>query len=315
MFYMEKGLGKKWLAIVFALSCAACAFGVGNLTQINSIAHAAESAFGAPRWATGLTVAAVAAPAVIGGVTKVVKLTEKLIPFIAAVYILACLAVILLHLKELPGAVGTILRGAFSAPSIAGGALGGMLVGVRRGLFTNEAGMGSSVLIHCEAGYDSPEQAGMWGIFEVFIDTIVMCTLTALAILMSGALSDVGPAGIQLDGAALSSAAFSGVLGRFSGGFITGAILLFAFATIVAWSCLGVSAYSYLFGHNKSVVIYKLLYIGAIILGAVIQLRAVWAVADILNGLMLLPNLIAVLALSGEVFERGRRQEARDEKL
>ncbi|MCL2486882.1 MAG: sodium:alanine symporter family protein [Oscillospiraceae bacterium] len=301
MRYMEVGLKSKWLAGLFAACCALCAFGVGNLTQINSIAHAAESAFSAPRWSTGLFVALLAAPAILGGVNRVVKLTEKLVPFITIAYVLACLVVVGMHITALPGAFARIIREAFSAPAVAGGAMGAMLVGVRRGVFTNEAGMGSTVLVHAAADYDSPEEAGMWGIFEVFVDTLMMCTLTALAILTSGALGKTDGGGAPLDGAALAAEAFRPALGDASGAFMTVAALLFAFATIVAWSCFGGAAFSYISG-GRYLLVYKLLYVGAIMLGAVTGLRTVWTVSDILNGLMLIPNLLAVILLSGRVF-------------
>ena len=299
MLYMERGLGAKWLACCWAVLCSVAAFGVGNLTQINSIASSAGSAWGCPTWLTGAVIAAAAAPAILGGVRALVKVTEKLIPFMACAYLLACAAVLIMRADRIPAAFGSILSGVFTPAAAGGGFLGAMLVGVRRGVFTNEAGLGSSVLVHSSAEVDHPAIQGMWGVFEVFADTILMCTVTALVLLTSGT-----PVGGQ-SGAAITAAAFSAVFGRYSGSFVTVALLLFAFATIVGWGCCGERAFSYIAG-GKGSMVYRALYVLAIIPGAMLNVDAAWALSDLLNGLMALPNIVAVLLLWRKVAKQTR---------
>lgn len=296
MIYMERGLNKKWLASAFAVSCTLASIGMGNLTQVNSIAQSAQSAFGIPRWAVGAAVAAMAAPAVFGGITRAARLTEKLVPVMAGLYLLACAAVLIMHIDRVPQAMWRIVSCAFTPAAAGGGALGAMLIGVRRGIFTNEAGLGSSVMVHCCADVDKPETQGMWSIFEVFLDTIVVCTLTALVLLVSGAYGSADAAGQPLDGAQLSAAGFDGLFGRFSGTFVTISLLLFAFATVIAWSCYGERAFVYLFG-TRFTPVYKAVYIAAIIFGSVSGMRAVWAISDLLNAGMMLPNIAAIVIL------------------
>ncbi len=296
MLYMANGLGLRKLAGVWALFCAVAAFGVGNLTQVNSIAHSASVSWGVPPLVTCAAAALLAAPAILRGVSSVARLTEKLIPFMTAAYIIACLAVLAVNFRQIPAAFGAIFSGIFTPSAAGGGVLGAMMAGVRRGIFTNEAGLGSSVLVRSSADTDSPCAQGMWGIFEIFVDTIVMCTLTALVILTGGAMSLTGSDGQPLDGAALSAAAFEPVFGRFSGSFITAALMLFAFATIISWSCCGERAFGYLCGTRYS-WIYRTAYVLAIIPGGLVKVRTVWALSDILNGLMLIPNTVAVLLL------------------
>lgn len=307
MLYMERGLGKRWLAGLWAVSCAVAAFGVGNLTQVNSIAHSADSAWGVPVWVTSALVALLAAPVLLRGVRTAARLTEKLIPLMTAAYILACAAALVINYRQLPAALREIFSGIFAPSAAGGGILGAMMVGVRRGIFTNEAGLGSSVLVHSSADCEQPCTQGMWGIFEVFADTIVMCTMTALVILTSGAMSLTDAAGMSLDGAALSSAAFVPVFGEFSGSFITIALMLFAFATVISWGCCGEKAFTYLCG-TRYVMLYRTAYTLAIILGGFTKLRTIWALSDILNGLMLIPNTVAVLLLWRRVAETTRSQ-------
>lgn len=300
MLYIRNGLGLKKPASLWAFFCAAAAFGVGCITQVNSIALSAESAWHISPWITCTAAALIAAPAVLGGVRSVARLTEKLIPIMAAVYILACIGVLIINFRRIPSAFGAIFSGIFSPSAAGGGILGAMLVGVRRGVFTNEAGLGSSVLIHASAETDHPVSQGLWGIFEVFADTIVMCTLTALVILTSGALGLTDADGLPLKGAELSAAAFRQLFGSFSGSFITAALMLFAFATIVGWSCFGERAFGYLCGTRYN-LLYRLAYLIMIIPSGFIKIDTVWALSDILNGLMAIPNTIAILFLWKQV--------------
>ncbi len=310
MLYIERGLGRKGLASLWAVFCAVAAFGVGNLTQVNSIATSAVSAWGVPPWLTCLVVAVMAAPSILGGVRAASRLTEKLVPVMAVAYVLACAAVLIINLRKIPAAFGEIFAGILTPSAVGGGAVGAMLVGVRRGIFTNEAGLGSSALVHSSTDAEHPVTQGMWGIFEVFADTIVMCTMTALVILTSGAMSRTDEMGNPLDGASLSAAGFEQIFGGFSGSFITAALLLFAFATVIGWSCCGERAFVYLCGaeHAK---LYKLAYVLAIIPGGLMQMRTVWALSDLLNGLMALPNTLAVLLLWRQVAQQTNEYKLR----
>lgn len=289
MMYMRHAPGLKHAAPLWAGLCAVAALCLGNVVQVNSIASAAREAWNAPAVPVGILITALAAPAVLNGTRAVTRMTERLVPFMAAVYILACLAVIIINADRLPDTLVRIVREAFSPLAVGGGMLGSMLVGVRRGVFTNEAGMGTSVLIHCTAEVEHPEEQGYWAIFEVFVDTILMCTLTALAILTSGADR-------RAQGAAMSAETFRQLFGGFADSFSAAVTLLFAFATVVGWSCCGERAFAFLFG-ERATVWYRAVYVALIIPGCVMNTAAVWAASDIFNALLMLPNLAAVIML------------------
>ncbi len=296
MLYMEKGLRTRWLAVLWAVVCAASALGVGNLTQMNSIAESANAAWGVPPWLSGVSIMLLAAPSILGGVGSVVRVTERLVPVMAGLYMVSCIIVLAINYRQIPGSFAMIFSDLTAPQAVGGGFLGAMLVGVRRGVFTNEAGMGSSVMLHAAAHDTTPELQGQWGMFEVFFDTIVMCTITALTILSSGVMERSNGA----DGARLSAMAFDSLFGSFSGSFITLCLLLFAFSTIVSWSCCGERAFCYIFG-GKYTKYYKLLYVLLIMPGAVLDMRAVWSLSDLFNGLMAIPNIIAVVLLCPEL--------------
>lgn len=294
MQYMEYGMGSKWLAVIFAGACTLAALGMGNMVQINALAEAAEDSMHIPPILTGLAVAAVVGGVLLGGIKRAAALTEKLIPIISLAYMAACLIVITVNADKLPHVLSEIITGAFDPKSAAGGVLGTLLIGIRRGIASNEAGLGGSVMVHSCAEVEHPVIQGMWGIFEVFTDTVVFCTLTALVILTSG-VADSG-----LDGAVLSAAAFESVLGNFGSIFLTVSIALFAFSTMIGWSCYGEKSFSYLFG-EKYIIVYRIIFIAAAVLGSVMQLSAVWSLADILNAVMAFPNLAALIVLSPQV--------------
>ena len=296
MQYMEYGMGCKWLAVIFALACTFAALGMGNMVQINALAQSAEESLGVKPLYTGLVVAVLVGAVLLGGIKRVASFTEKLIPVISVGYIAACLVVIIANAEHIPQAVEEIIAGAFDPKSAAGGVLGTLLIGIRRGVASNEAGLGGSVMVHSCADVEHPAIQGMWGIFEVFTDTVVFCTLTAFAILTSGAVNS------GLDGALLSAAAFESVMGRFGGVFLTVSIALFAFATMIGWSCYGEKSFVYIFG-EKYTLVYRLGFIGAVVLGSVMELGAVWSVSDILNAIMAFPNLAALIVLSPRVKE------------
>lgn len=309
MVYIERGLHCRWLAVLFALFCTVASFGIGNMTQANSIAGALTSSFSVSPLSIGILVALLAGLVILGGVRRIASVTEKFVPFAALFYIAGGLAILVINRQRIPEALSSIFTGAFSLRAAGGGAGGYAMMhairfGVARGIFSNEAGLGSSVIVNSASNVKEPVRQGMWGIFEVFADTIVMCTITALVILSSGALSD------GKDGAALSIAAFSEGLGEFGSLFVSLAITCFAFATILGWAYYGERAVEYLFG-RKSVFLYKLVYICMTCVGCVADLKLVWSISDTFNGLMAVPNLIAILLLSGKVFSLTKEYLAR----
>lgn len=300
MYYIEKGLHKKWLSTVFCIACILASFGMGNMTQANSIAGALEDGFGISPKITGIIVAALVGCIIFGGIKRIAKVTEKVVPFMALFYMTGAIVVIVAHAGLIPGVFKQIVAQAFSLQSAAGGAGGCVMAaavkyGVARGVFSNEAGLGSSPIIHSASDTKEPVVQGMWGIFQVFLDTIVMCTMTALCILTSGALES------GKEGVALSTAAFATVFGRFGSLYVAISIVLFAFATIVGWSFYGERSVEYLAGNSKPIPLYKAVYVVMVAFGCVIDLRLVWSISDTFNGLMSIPNLIAVLLLSSEV--------------
>ena len=323
MIYIERGLKCKWLAVAFSIFCVLASFGIGNMSQGNSIAESMNNAFQIPKWVTGIVVAVLVALVILGGIKRIAKVTEKIVPFMAGFYILGTLVVIMANADHIPAAFGSIFREAFNFQAGVGGVAGygiavAMNKGVARGIFSNEAGLGSSVMVHSASDVKEPVVQGMWGIFEVFTDTLVICTLTALTILCSGVydqstyIAAMGtPAFESLpNGAALTSDAFSTVFGPFGGMFTSIALTLFAFSTFLGWSYYGERGMEYLFG-AKSVPVYKILFILVVMLGCVARLELVWSISDTFNALMAVPNLIAVLLLSRQVFDELKGYYAR----
>lgn len=322
MVYMERGLHCKGMAVMYAACCALASFGIGNMTQANSIAEGLQGSFGIPPRLTAICVIAFTGVVIIGGIKRIANVAEKLIPSITIIYIVGALTVIVTHASEMSGVCRLIVSEAFQVRSAVGGALGygmarAMKTGISRGVFSNEAGLGSSVAVHAASDVSEPVIQGMWGIFEVFADTIVVCTLTAFVILTSG-VYDMQDCLTRLDsgirpvnGTLLTGAAFESVI-PFGSGFVALAIVLFACATLISWSYYGERAVVYLFG-KWAVLPYKLLFLAVIYVGCVSSLELVWEVSDTLNGFMALPNLAAVILLSGQVvaatkkYLRGRR--------
>lgn len=303
MYYLEKGAKMKWLAVLFAIFGAAATFGIGNMVQSNSVADSLNTTFGIEPWITGVVLAALVALVIVGGIKKIGKVTEIIVPFMAIIYIVGGLIIIIANIQLVPQAFGIIFRDAFTGSAAAGGFVGstlalGVRYGVARGVFTNEAGLGSAPIAHAAATTDHPVRQGFWGVFEVFADTIVLCTITALVIVMTGAV-DTG-----LDGAALTTSAFNEGI-PFGGYIVTFGLVFFAFSTLLGWSYYGERCMEYLFG-PKSIVFYRLLFIPLIVVGAIGGLRAIWALADTLNGLMALPNLIGLLILSPVIVKSTR---------
>ncbi len=318
MIYIEKGLGWKWLAVIFSVFCALASFGIGNISQGNEIANGLKNSFGIPNWVTALFIMLFVGLVIVGGIKRIASVTEKVVPFMAITYIIGALVVIFSNVTEVPAAFGAIFSNAFRFKSMGGGVAGftimvAMKRGISRGVFSNEAGLGSSVMVHSASDVKEPVIQGMWGIFEVFADTIVVCTMTALTILTSGVYNldayeacavngtELAEAGL-LSGVALTSSAFETVFGSFGNKFISIAVMLFAFSTILGWSYYGERAIEYLFG-VKAIPIYKVFFLVVIFIGCRISLDLVVNISDTFNGFMALPNLIAITLLSGQVVQ------------
>lgn len=301
MVYMERGLGQRWLAVIFSIFCILASFGIGNMSQANSIASSLENSFHVSPITTGIIISILVGLVIIGGIKRIAGVAEKIVPLMALLYIGGGIIVILVNAKGVPSSFELIFRGAFHLKSAAGGFIGygvaqAVRYGVARGVFSNEAGLGSAVIIHSASDVKEPVVQGMWGIFEVFVDTLLVCTVTALCILSSGVWHPNG----TLNGAALSSAAFTTVFGGFGGIFVSVSIILFAFSTLIGWSYYGERGVEYLFG-IKAIGIYKALFVIVVAIGCVADLELVWNISDTFNGLMAVPNLIAITLLSPQV--------------
>lgn len=313
MYTLKKGLGLPWLGSIFALLTAAAAFGIGNMVQANSVADSLRSSFGAPPNVVGAVLVVATGAVVLGGIKRIAEVTQFLVPFMALFYLAGGLVIVITRITELPSVLRLVLDGAFSGTAATGGFAGStvmmaMRYGVARGLFSNEAGLGSAPMVHATADTDHPARQGLYGIFEVFVDTILICTTTGLVILVTGAWDD------GQTGAALSARAFQiGLPGTWGHLVVTTGLALFAFSTIIGWSYYGETGIVYLLG-AKAALPYRLVWLVFIYLGAVGSLHLVWEIADTLNGLMAIPNLISVLGsipvllrLQREFFSRGQR--------
>ena len=300
-----KALGRT-LAVLFSCFCVLASFGIGNMSQINSIAGNMESAFQVPTLVTGIVLAVLSALVILGGLKRVAAVTEKVVPFMAVFYVIGALVVVGTHIPMVPAAIASIFKGAFGFKAAGGGVLGygvnaAITWGFKRGAFSNEAGLGSSVMVHSSSNVKEPVQQGMWGIFEVFADTIVVCTLTSLVILTTGLVDlDTGRMLTGVQGSALVGEAFATVFGGLGPKFIAVSILLFAYSTVLGWSHYGTKAFEYLFG-TKASVGYKMAFVLVVVVGATMTLGLAWDLSDTFNGLMMIPNLIGVLSLSGTV--------------
>ncbi len=295
MHYIEKGLGAnwKWLAVVYALLAGLAAFGIGNMVQANTMSQALYTGFNIPTYITGILAVVLVGAVVLGGIKRIAVTAEKIVPFMTVVYVLGALVILVLNLNKIPAAFGDIFYYAFNPYSAAGGVVGWAIAaryGVARGIFSNEAGLGAASIVHAQA-QNTPTGQGMWGIWEVFIDTIIVCTMTALVVLVTGAV------GSGETGGALASEAFSRGLPGPGGTLVLLSLTLFSYTTMLTWCFYGEKSWEYIFG-NKIVVPYRLLFLGFLFVGAIGGLEIVWDIADTLNGLMAAPNLIALLALS-----------------
>ena len=318
MYYIREGLGKNfgWLATLFAIFTALCAFGIGNMTQINAVTGTAGEmlkdlgitpqgtigSFETYKLIMGIILAILVALVIMGGLQRIGDATERLIPFVGVLNIAACVVAIIIKAENIGPAISSIFADAFSLRAAGGGVAGYIMVlgiryGVARGVFTNEAGLGSAPIAHAAADIDHPVKQGMWGVFEVFADTIVMCTLSALVVLTSGVYTGFGQ---DIDGAALISQSFKASFGVGGSIFLAFSILIFAYCTTLSWSLYGQRCFEFL-TKGKGVKVYQLVFSLVVVVAAVMKIDLAWEIADTLNGLMAIPNLIALMGLSGIV--------------
>lgn len=310
MYYIVNGLGPKWkwLATLFALLGGLACFGIGNIAQSTEIAGAMSSMFGIKPLITGIALAAIAAIVIIGGVQRIGAVTSYLVPFMSIFYIIAGIVIIILRITDIPAALALIVKSAFSFKSVGGGVFGyaimvAMRQGIARGVFSNEAGLGSAPIAHAASSTQEPCEQAMWGVFEVFVDTIVICTITALAVVLSGVLDTPGGLDAYVSKGAAAAAAFNMILpGNIGGTIIQISLVFFALSTIISWSYYGERCWGYLTNNNKTVnMIFKVVYVLMCIVGSIGSGTLMWDISDTLNGLMAIPNLIALLGLSGVV--------------
>ncbi|MEH2958347.1 alanine/glycine:cation symporter family protein [Candidatus Merdisoma sp. JLR.KK006] len=321
MYYLRDGLGAKKgckaigsvLAVLFSAFCFLASFGIGNMTQVNSISGNMNSVFGVPVWITGIVVLVLGGLVIVGGLKRIASVTEKIVPFMVVLYIVGSVVIFFTNISQAGAVFSAIFQGAFGLKAAGGGVVGygvklAIEQGMKRGVFSNEAGLGSSVMVHSSSNVSEPVRQGMWGIFEVFADTIVVCTLTAFSVLSSGLVDlETGVAaaeygGIELTKANIVSTVFSIHFGKVGAGFVAVAIMLFAFSTVLGWSHYGSKACEFLFG-EKFTIIYRVIFVLAIYGGAVMGDNLAWDLADTFNGMMMIPNLIGVLVLSPLVYK------------
>jgi AGCS family alanine or glycine:cation symporter len=315
MYYLSMGLPWKRLGAVmgtlFAVFAAIAAFGIGNMVQSNSVADAIHSTFGIPTWITGITLALLTGLVILGGIRSIGKVTAVFIPMMIIFYTGGALVLLVLNWSEIPAAFGLIFKYAFQPTAAAGGFLGAVVaqtirMGVSRGVFSNESGLGSSPIAAAAAKTNDPVRQALVSMTQTFIDTIVICTMTGLAIITTGAWMKTDAAGKALNGAPLTAAAFATGL-PFGGELIvTLGLIFFAYSTILGWSYYGEKSIEYLFG-SRLILPYRMLFVSFIFVGAVVKLNLVWNFADAMNGLMALPNLIGLLLLSPIIASETRR--------
>jgi len=308
MYYIENGMGRKYrpLAILFAFSgMLAALFGIGSFPQINAIVSSVELSFGTPVLVTSLILAALVAAITLGGIHSISQAASKLVPFMAVFYIVICAAVLLLNASAVPAAIATVVESAFNGTAAAGGFLGATVMmavrnGVARGIFSNESGLGSAPIVAAAAKTNWPAEQGLISMTGTFIDTIIICTMTGLTIVISGVWTGT------TEGAAMTAAVFSGAYGEIGSTLLTLCLILFAFTTILGWNYYGERCCFYLFGIN-SITPYRWFFILIVASGAFLKLEEIWILADIFNGVMAFPNLVALVALSGVIVSETKR--------
>ncbi|MED1605132.1 sodium:alanine symporter family protein [Cytobacillus kochii] len=304
MYYIEKGLGWKWLAVLFALFGFLASFGIGNMTQANTVAGSLQANFNINPWITGFVLMVLTGLVLLGGIKGIGKISGIFVPFMALFYLAGGLLIIILNITEVPAAFALIFKEAFNPSAAAGGAIGmAIRYGVARGVFSNEAGLGSAPIAAAAAKTDYPGRQALVSMTGTFIDTLIVCTVTGLAIVMSGIYVGHG------DASSLTGEAFEFFLPHVGNYIVIFGIILFAYSTIIGWSYYGEKCFGYLFG-DKNTWIYKIVFVAIVMVGAGLELELVWGIADIFNALMALPNLIALLFLSPVIVSETKKFKA-----
>ena len=314
MYYIENGLGKKWkwLAFLFAFFGVMASFGIGSTVQANSVAQAVHSSFGIDTWITGVVLTLITAFVVLGGIQSISRVSSVVVPFMAVLYIVGGLVVVAMHFDLLLPALKVIMQDAFSGQAVAGGVVGTVIrYGVARGVFSNEAGMGSAPIAAAAAKTDHPVRQALVSMTGTFLDTIIVCSITGIVLVMGILQSNGGAFAVpDLEGAALTTATFDAMLSGYGGWVVTIGLIFFAYSTTLGWCYYGEKCATYVFG-DKSVPIYRVIYVATVMLGTVLSMDMVWAAADTFNGLMAVPNLIALLLLSKVIVQETRDFKAK----
>ncbi|MBZ5749640.1 alanine/glycine:cation symporter family protein [Metabacillus rhizolycopersici] len=295
MYYLERGLKQKWLGVLFAIFGAIAAFGIGNMVQSNSVSGVMQSTFSVPPVVTGIIITIFTALVILGGIKSIGRVTAYFVPIMALFYLIAGLIVLIMNASIVPDALALIFSDAFTGEAAAGGAIGTVIRwGVARGVFSNEAGLGSAPIAAAAAKTDYPGRQALVSMTQVFIDTIIICSITGITIVMGGLYTE------GAEGNALTSITFEHFLGPIGSIIVAIGLLLFAYSTILGWSYYGEKCFTYLF--SESIVkYYRYAFVVAVFIGSVTTIDIVWGIADVMNGLMALPNLIGLLGLSGVV--------------
>ena len=313
MYYLEHGLKQKWLAVLFAIFGAIAAFGIGNGTQSNSVAGVVKSTFGLDTWITGLVLTIFTALVILGGIKSIGNVTAVFVPVMALFYLIAGLIVMVMNITVIPEAFATIFKMAFSAEAATGGAIGAAIrYGIARGVFSNEAGLGSAPIAAAAAKTDLPGRQALVSMTQVFLDTFLICSITGVTIVMSGMYKDT-----SLKANELTSASFGHFLGNFGPYVVAIGLIFFATSTIFGWAYYGEKCFQYLFKNPSLLIIYRIAFVIMVFIGSVVSLDLIWTFSDITNALMAIPNLIGLLGLSGiVVYETKRIQDKlKEEKL
>lgn len=301
MYYLERGLKQKWLGVLFAIFGAIAAFGIGNMVQSNSVSGVLKSTFSVPTYVTGIVITIFTALVILGGIKSIGRVTAYFVPIMALFYLIAGLIVLIMNASLVPEAISLIFTDAFTGEAVAGGALGAVIRwGVARGVFSNEAGLGSAPIAAAAAKSDYPGRQALVSMTQVFSDTIIICSITGITVVMGDLYSS------GAEGNALTSMTFEHFLGPIGSYIVAIGMLLFAYSTILGWSYYGEKCISYLF-NESAIKYYRYAFVIAVFIGSVTTLDIVWGIADVMNGLMAIPNLIGLLGLSGVVVAETKR--------
>lgn len=312
MYYLEHGLKQKWLGVLFAIFGAFAAFGIGNGTQSKAVADAMNNTFMVPHWITGIVLVIFAGLVILGGIKWIGRVTSFFVPIMALFYLIIGLVIVFTNLQLVPEAFAIIFKYAFSGEAVAGGAIGTVIrFGIARGLFSNEAGLGSAPIAAAAAKTDIPGRQALVSMTQVLFDTLVICSITGVTIVMSGQWQDK-----SIEAGALTAEAWGTLIGGLGPAFISIGIIFFASSTILGWGYYGEKCFQYLFRNPKAIMGYRIAFVLFIFVGATVSLEVIWTLADVLNGLMAIPNLIGLLFLSGVIVMETKRlhEKIKEEK-